>query len=88
MIWINLKKELTKKRTFTKHTQYDWYSWLINHIPEPIEKSAGRINDQIRSLFKAKDYSKPEPVKTGTTIISNMKVVVIEIKTYKKLYHT
>ena len=86
MIWINLKKELTTKRT--KNTWYDWYSWLINYIPEPIEKSVGSIEDQIRSLFKTKNYSKPEPVKTGTTIISNMKVLVIETKTYKKLDHT
>ena len=38
MIWINLKKKLTKKRTFTKRTWYDWYDWLINYIPEPINK--------------------------------------------------
>ena len=30
------KKELTKKRTFPRHTWYDWYDWLINYIPEPI----------------------------------------------------
>ena len=35
MIWINLKKkELTRNRTFTKNTRYDWYDWLINYIPE------------------------------------------------------
>ena len=32
------KKELTKKRTFTKNTWYDWHDWLINYIPEPIKK--------------------------------------------------
>ena len=32
------KKELTKKRTFTKNTWYDWYDWLINCVPEPIKK--------------------------------------------------
>ena len=32
------KKELTKKRTFTKTTSYEW---LINYIPEPI-KNHGR----------------------------------------------
>ena len=55
------KKELTKKRTFTKNT---WYDWLIIYISEPITKSVGRVKDQIMSLFKTKDYSKPEPVKT------------------------
>ena len=24
------KKELTKKRRFTKNTGYDWYDWLNN----------------------------------------------------------
>ena len=27
------KKELTKKRTFTKNTWWDWYDWLINYVP-------------------------------------------------------
>ena len=30
------KKELTKKGHY-KNTWYDWYNWLINYIPEPIE---------------------------------------------------
>ena len=32
------KKELTKKRTFTKNTWWDWYDWLINYVPEPKRK--------------------------------------------------
>ena len=32
------KKELAKKRTFTKNTWYDRYDWLINCIAEPIKK--------------------------------------------------
>ena len=65
MVWINLKKkELAKKRTFTKNTWYDWYEWLINYIPDPIIKSVGGVKDEIMSLFKTKDYSKPESVKT------------------------
>ena len=32
------KKELAKKRTFTKNTWHDWYNWLINYILEPIKK--------------------------------------------------
>ena len=32
------KKELAKKRTFTKKTWYDWFNWLINYIPEPIKQ--------------------------------------------------
>ena len=58
------KKELAKKRTFTKNTWYDWYDWLINYIPDPIIKSVGGVKDEIMSLFKTKDYSKPESVKT------------------------
>ena len=65
MILINLKKKRTiRKRTFTKNTWYDWYDWLINHIPEPIKKTVGGVKDQIMSLFKTKDYSKPKCVKT------------------------
>ena len=38
---LEKKKELTKKRTFTKNKWYDWYDWLINCIPEPIKPWAG-----------------------------------------------
>ena len=64
MIWINFKKkELKKKRTFIKNIWYDWQDWLINYIPEPIQKTVGGVKEQIISFFKTKDYSKPEPVK-------------------------
>ena len=56
-------EELTNKRTFTKNTWYGWYDWLINYIPEPIEKTVGGVKEKIMVLFKTKDYSKPEPVK-------------------------
>ena len=53
------KKELAKKRAFTKHIWYDWYDWLIYYIPEPLKKRRG-IEDQIMSLFKQEDdYYKP-----------------------------
>ena len=58
------KEELSKKRTFTKNTWYDWSDWLINYIPEPIKKNVDEVKNQIMSLFKTKDYSKPERVKT------------------------
>ena len=57
------KKELTKKKTFRKNTWYDWYDRLISYIPEPMQKTVGRVKDQIVSLFKTKDDSEPEPVK-------------------------
>ena len=60
-----VKQELTKKRKFTKNNCYDWCDWLINYILEPIINSVAGFKDQIMSLFKTKDYSKPKPVKTG-----------------------
>ena len=57
------KKELTKKRTFTKNTWYDWHNWLMNYIPEPIEKPEGGVKDQIMSLSKTNEYSQPKRVK-------------------------
>ena len=63
MIWINLKKEPTKKWIFTKNTWYDWYYRLINYIPEPIQKTVDGVKDQIMSVFKTKYYDKQEPVK-------------------------
>ena len=38
-------EELTNKRTFTKNTWYGWYDWLINYIPEPIEKTVGGVKE-------------------------------------------
>ena len=57
------KKELTKMITSTKNIWYAWYDWLINYIPAPILKPVGRVKVQIMSLFKTKDYSKPNHVK-------------------------
>ena len=57
------KKELTKKRAFTKNTWYNLCDWLINYIPEPIKNTVGGIKDQIMSLFKQEDdYYKPARV--------------------------
>ena len=58
------KKELTKKRPFTKNIWYDWDDWLINYISESIKKTLGRVENQIMSFFKTKDYKKLNFVKT------------------------
>ena len=39
-------------------------NWLINYITEPITKPVDWVKGQIMNLFKTKDYSKPERVKT------------------------
>ena len=56
------KQEVTKKRTFTKNTWYDWYDWLT--IRTNKKKTTCRVKDQIMSLFRRKDYGKPELLKT------------------------
>ena len=45
------KKELPKKRAFTKNTWYDWYDWLSNYIHKPIIESVGEVKDQIISIL-------------------------------------
>ena len=39
------KNELSKKKIFTKNTWHDWYDWLINYIPEPMQKTVDGIKD-------------------------------------------
>ena len=56
------KKELTKKRAFTKNTWYNLYDWLINYILEPIKNIAGGIKDQIFLFKQEDDYYKPARV--------------------------
>ena len=41
------KKELTKKRTFTKNTWYDWYYWLTNYITEPTKQQWARLKTNL-----------------------------------------
>ena len=59
-----MKKKELRKRTFAKHMLYDWYNWWINYTPEPTKKTMKGVKDQIMSLFKNEDYSKPNCVKT------------------------
>ena len=48
------KKELAKKRKFTKNTWFDWYDWLINYISEAMKKTVGGVKGQIMRLLKPK----------------------------------
>ena len=41
-----------------------WCDWLINYIPESMKKTVDGVKDQIKNLFKTKDYRKPDHVKT------------------------
>ena len=53
MIWINSKKkkkekkELTKKRIFTKNSWCDWYDLLINFSPEPIKNPSVMLKTKL-----------------------------------------
>ena len=33
---------------------YEWYDWLISHIPESVRKSARNVKLEIMKLFSAK----------------------------------
>ena len=64
MIRINLKKITNKKENiYKKHLL-----WLVRLINElyfwSYKKAVGEVKDQVMSLFKTKNYSKPELVKT------------------------
>ena len=46
MRWINLKKKMMQKRSFTKST---WYDWLSNYITEPIKKQWVVLQAKLRT---------------------------------------
>ena len=82
------EKEIKKSR-FIKNT---WYYWLINYIPGPIRKRIGSFKGKIVNLFKTKiskqavygrgiKQNQSDKKFFGITIILNMKVMVIVIKT-------
>ena len=82
------EKKIKKSRSI-KNT---WYDWLINYIPSPIRKRIGSFKGKIVNLFKTKTskqavYGRGIKQKqsdkniSGITIILNMKVMVIVIKT-------
>ena len=51
------QKKMKKKR----HIKNTWYDWLINYIPEFIQKTVGGFKDKVVSFFKTttpKDYGK------------------------------
>ena len=48
MMWISLKKKIIKKIRPIKNTRYDW---LINYIPEPLDKIVGSFKDKSLKSF-------------------------------------
>ena len=45
---------MTERRPLAKNMWYEWYDWLINHIPESVKKSARNVKLEIMKLFSAK----------------------------------
>ena len=48
------KKEMTERRPLAKNMWYEWYDWLISHIPESVKNSARNVKLEIMKLFPAK----------------------------------
>ena len=44
-------------------TEYTWYDWLINYIPEEFWRNSGRFKDEVLSLFK---INKPKQIMYAT----------------------
>lgn len=44
--------EMTKNRPLVFNAFHDWYGWSINHIREPIKRSASNVKEKIIRLFQ------------------------------------
>ena len=47
------RTEMTKNRPLVFNAFHDWYGWSINHIREPIKRSASNVKEKIIRLFQA-----------------------------------
>ena len=45
---------MTKNRLATENKSYEWYAWLISHIPESMENSLSDAKENIMELFETK----------------------------------
>ena len=73
----NYKNE-NMERKFSKNT---WYDWLINYIPELLQRSVGGFKDVIESLFKT---NKPKQTVYGGRKKPNQKQKTLENLLYGK----
>ena len=48
------KSEISKNRSLAGNTWYDWYEWLIDHIPNSVQKSAGFVKEKLMRLFRSR----------------------------------
>ena len=48
------KIEMAKTRPILKTIWFQWYDWLINHIPESMKKSKSNTKQVIMRLFESK----------------------------------
>ena len=59
------QQEMSKSRPQVKDKLNEWYSWSVNHIPEPIKERASKafktLKDKIMGLYKrVKGEKEPE----------------------------
>ena len=45
---------MTKNRLATENKSYEWYAWLISHIPESMKNSVSDAKENIMELFETK----------------------------------
>ena len=82
---INFKGAIWQKnRLLVKNALYDWYDWLINHIPDSIKKSTSNAIEKIICLFEItnNDQCKPKNLMV-CLVINTLNIKVIKVKLHQ-----
>ena len=82
---INFKGAIWQKnRLLVKNALYDWYDWLINHIPDSIKKSTSNAIEKIICLFEITNNDQCKPKNSMVCLVINtLNIKVMKVKLHQ-----
>lgn len=82
---INFKGAIWQKnRLLVKNALYDWYDWLINHIPDSIKKSTSNAIEKIICLFEITNNDQCKPKNSMVYLVINtLNIKVMKVKLHQ-----
>ena len=73
--------EIAKTRPIPENTWYQWYDWLISHIPKSMKKSENGTMQKVMRVFESKlDNNTPTDYKPKKTADAHLRDMIDDLK--------